>query len=188
MVYFLLGLIGFLALHSLRVLAPQWRDARVAAWGEQRWKIGYSLLSIALFVLLVWGFSHARQSPDLLWAPPAGMRHAGMLLTLAAFVLLVAAYVPRNHLRIWLRHPMTLGVALWAVAHLMMTGWLHSVLLAAGFLLWAIVLYLSARRRPAFRATVASPIATIATLVIGAGLWAAFALHLHRILIGVALF
>ena len=71
------------------------------------------------FVLLVWGYGLARQQPVVLWGPPpVWVRHVAALLTLVAFVLVVAAYVPGNEIKAKLRHPMILGVKVWAFAHL----------------------------------------------------------------------
>jgi uncharacterized membrane protein len=189
MILFLLGLAGFFALHSLRVVAPRWRAGRIAAWGEGPWKGIYSLLSIAFFVMLVWGYGQVRQAPTLLWLPPPALRHVGMLITLIALVLLVAAYVPRNHLRRLTGHPMTLAIAIWAVAHLLMTGWLHSVLLAVAMLVWALMVFFDARRRPvAAPPAASSALSSIVTIALGVAVWAGFAFDLHRRLIGVALF
>jgi len=188
MVYLLIGLVGFLAIHSIRIFAPGWREQRVAGMGEGAWKGLYSLLSIAFFVLLVWGYGQARLSPTLVWVPPVGLRHAGSLLTLVAFVLLVAAYVPRNHIKARLGHPMLLATKLWAFAHLLMNGWLHGMLVFGAFLLWAVLAFRSARRRPAARAAQPGWLGTLAAVVVGVALWVVFAVHLHRWLIGVAPF
>src|SRR5262245_37907239 len=94
------GLVLFLGMHSVRVFADGWRTAMVAKVGDRGWKAGYALVSIAGFVLLVWGYSVARQNPVVLWpAPPAGVRHLAALLTLVAFVLVAAAYVPGNQIK-----------------------------------------------------------------------------------------
>ena len=125
-----LGLVLFLGVHSTRIVAEGWRTGMVARLGEKPWKAAYSLVAIAGFVLMVWGYGLARQSPVLLWPqPPAGLRHLASLLTLAAFVLLVAAYVPRNHLRAKLHHPMVLAVKAWALAHLLANGTLADLVL-----------------------------------------------------------
>ncbi|ODS64973.1 MAG: hypothetical protein ABS41_00795 [Arenimonas sp. SCN 70-307] len=186
--WLVLGLLVFLGGHSLRIFAPAWRDARVASMGEVPFKVVYSLVSIAGFVLLVWGYAQARSGePVLLWVPPLGLRHAVSLLTLPAFILLVAAYVPGNHFKARLGHPMLLAVKLWALAHLLVNGWLHGVLLFGGFLLWAILGFRAARRRaPAPGGGRWLP--TLVSVVLGAVLWAGFVFHLHKLLIGVAPF
>jgi uncharacterized membrane protein len=184
----ILGLLIFLGLHSLRVFADDWRSRQLARFGERRWKGLYSLVSIAAFVLIVWGFMLARQPPVLLYLPPAWLRHLNALFTLLAFVLLAAAYVPRNHLKAKFGHPMLLAVKAWAFGHLLATGMLRDVLLFGAFLLWAIVLFVVSRRRDR-RAGTVYPAGTrrgdVLTVVIGLAAWALFAFWLHAWLIGV---
>lgn len=188
MLFFLLGLIGFLALHSVRVFAPRWRERCIARIGANAWRGLYSVASIGLFVLLLWGYGQARMSPQLLWLPPVAMRHVGALLVLIAFILVVAAFIPRNAIRARLAHPMTLGIKVWALAHLLMVGWLHADILFAAFLIWAILVFRSARRRPAAAAQPVSMIATGIAVVLGGAAWAGFAFWAHAKWIGVAPF
>lgn len=188
----LIGLIAFLGLHSLRVLAPGWRQARIGAWGEGAWKGAYSVLAIASFVLLVWGYGEARlDDPRLLWQPPAWARHLAATLTLPAFVLVVAAYVPGNQIKARIGHPMLAGVKLWALAHLLANGWLHGIIVFGAFAAWAIVLFASARRRDrasGVRRPAGRPLPTLIAFALGSALWALFAFHLHARWIGVAPF
>ncbi|HYM48786.1 MAG TPA: NnrU family protein, partial [Burkholderiaceae bacterium] len=86
------GLILFLGVHSVRIVADDWRSAQIARRGPKAWKGLYTLLSIAGFVLIVWGYGLARQSPVLLYSTPAWTRQSAALLTLGAFVLIAAAY------------------------------------------------------------------------------------------------
>ncbi|TFY97969.1 NnrU family protein [Ramlibacter rhizophilus] len=188
MVVLILGLVVFLGVHSVRIVAEDWRTRRVAGMGEGPWKGLYSLIALVGFVLIVWGYGLARQDPVVLWTPPRGMAHLAALLTLPAFVLLVAAYVPRNAIRARVHHPMILGVKLWALAHLLANGTLADVVLFGAFLLWAVFDFRSARRRapdagaPAGRG---SGGATAATLLVGVAAWALFAFWAHGWLIGV---
>ena len=96
--YLIAGLVLFLGVHSTRVFVNSWRNQTVARIGEKPFKGIYALLSIAGFVLLVWGYGQARQQSVMLWMPPTAMRHIASLLTLIAFVLLAATYVPRNQI------------------------------------------------------------------------------------------
>jgi len=184
----LLGLAIFLATHSTRIFAPAWREARIAGWGVARWKGVVSVLSVIGLLLIIWGYGQARQQPVLLWTPPGGLRHAAALLTLPAFVLLVAAYVPRNHFKSRLGHPMVLAVVLWAFAHLLVNGRLHGVLLFGSFLLWAMLSFRAARRREPPNQAPASTTRTLLAVVIGAAAWAGFAFYLHARWIGMAPF
>jgi hypothetical protein len=87
--------------------------------GANAWKGGYSLLSLLGFGLLVWGYGQARLDPVLLWTPMIGTRHFAALLMLPSFILLAAAYVPRNGIKARVHHPMVLAVKVWALAHLL---------------------------------------------------------------------
>lgn len=189
MLLLVLGLLLFLGVHSTRVFAEGWRTATIARVGEKAWKGGHAVLSIVGFALLVWGYGLARQQPVLLWSqPPVAMRHVAALLTLVAFVLLAAAYVPRNQLKAKLHHPMILSVKLWAFAHLLANNTLADLLLFGGFLLWAVLDFRSARQRDRADGKVYPPGSagrTALTVVVGAVAWAVFAFWLHGAWIGV---
>ncbi len=188
MIILILGLLVFLGVHSVRIVGEGWRAQTIRRIGAQPWKGVYSIASIVGFGLIVWGFGLARQQPVQLWSPPTGMRHLAALLTLIAFVLLAAAYVPGNGIKARVHHPMVLAVKLWALAHLLANGNLAHVLLFGSFLMWAVLNFSAARRRDRLSGTVYAPgktAATITTLVVGAAAWAVFGFWLHGWLIGV---
>jgi uncharacterized membrane protein len=191
MAMLILGLLLFLGVHSIRVFADDWRTRQIARLGANGWKGLYALVSIAGFVVLVWGFGLARQHPVLVWSPPMALRHLNALFTLIAFVLLAAAYVPGNAIKARIGHPMLAAVKLWAFGHLLAAGMLHDVLLFGAFLVWAVVDFMVSRRRDR-AAGVSYPkgpaLRTVLTVVIGVAAWAAFAFWLHRPLVGVSPF
>ena len=159
-----------------------------ARLGPSSWKALYSLVSVIGLGLVVWGFGLVRQQPVQLWSPPTGMRHLAALLTLIAFVLLVAAYVPGNGIKARLHHPMVLGVKVWALAHLISNGNLGHVVLFGSFLVWSIFDFRASRRLDRATGTRyprGTAGATGITVAIGVGTWIAFALWLHGLLIGV---
>jgi uncharacterized membrane protein len=188
MTYLIAGLILFLGVHSVRIVADDFRTRWQQRLGEGAYKGLYSAVSLLGFVLIVWGFGLARETPVVLWSPPAGMRHVAALLTLFAFVLLAASYVPHNYLKARLHHPMVLSVKVWALAHLLSNGNLAHVLLFGSFLAWSVVCFSAARRRdraqsvtyPAGTAT-----GTAVCVVVGAVAWGIFAMVLHGLLVGV---
>ena len=189
MIWMLLGLLMFLGLHSVRIVADDWRTAQIARMGEARWKLAYTALSLLGFALLVWGYGLARAQPVLLWTPPRVMNHVAALLMLLSFVLLAAAYVPRNVFKARMGHPMVLSVKVWALAHLLANGNLADVLLFGAFLLWAVANFSAARRRDRAAGTVypsASNGGTVLAVLAGVAAWALFAFWLHAPLIGVA--
>lgn len=197
MTVLVLGLVLFLGVHSLRVVAEGWRGAMLARVGEKVWKGVVSLVAIAGFVLVVWGYALARQNPVVLWPqPPVAVRHVAALLTLVAFVLLVAAYVPGNQIKARLHHPMVIGVKVWAFAHLIANNTLADLVLFGAFLVWAVLDFRAARKRekranpfpgePAGPPRAAEGVRTAITVVVGIAAWAVFAFWLHRAWIGVS--
>jgi uncharacterized membrane protein len=188
MAMLVLGLVLFLGVHSTRIFADDWRTATIGRIGEKAWKGIYSVVSIAAFVLLVWGFMRARQNPVLLWTPPAGMRHVTALLMVPAFMLFVAPYVPGNWFKARLHHPQLLSVKVWAVGHLLANGMLIDLLVFGGFLVWAVLGYVAARRRDRAAGTVYAPATTrgtLITVVVGLVAYVVFAFWLHGWLFGV---
>jgi uncharacterized membrane protein len=188
MTLLILGLFLFLGVHSVRIVADGWRSRVLARRGEALWKGAYALLSLAGFALIVWGYGAARAQPVLLWAAPTWTRHLAALLTLPAFVLLVAAYVPGNAIKARLKHPMVLGVKLWALAHLLANNTLADLLLFGAVLAWAMFDFRSARQRDraqqiAYAPGRAGP--TMLAVVVGLAAWAGFAFWAHAAWIGV---
>ena len=188
MAVLLLGLVLFLGVHSTRVFAEPWRVRTIGRVGEKRYKGVYTLVSLAGFALLVWGYSLARQQPVVLWSPPRGMNHLAALLMGVSFVLLAAAYVPRNAIQARLHHPMVLGVKVWALAHLLANGTLADVVLFGSFLLWAVLDFRAARQRDRIAQVASAPGTTKGTAIAavsGLVLYAVFAFWAHAWLIGV---
>jgi uncharacterized membrane protein len=182
------GLLLFLGVHSVRIVAEDFRSAQIARLGQNGWKSLYSLASIAGFALIVWGFGVARQQPVVLWPTPTWLRHLASLLTLVSFVLVAAAYVPANGIKARLRHPMVLGVKAWALAHLIANNTLAEVLLFGSFLVWAVFSYRAAKALDRAAGTTYPAGNTSRTLVaLAAGVigWAAFAFWAHAAWIGV---
>jgi uncharacterized membrane protein len=188
MLTLVLGLFLFLGIHSTRIFADDWRTSAIGRIGPLPWKGLYSLLSLLGFVVLVWGFRMARQDTLVLWSSPAWMKHVTAVLMMVSFILLAAAYIPRNSIKARLHHPMVLAVKVWALGHLLSNGVAADVLLFGGFLLWAVLSFRAARQRDRANHTVYPPgnaIGTTITITVGLVAWSVFALFLHGPLIGV---
>ena len=188
MTYLILGLILFLGVHSVRILADGLRTRTIDRIGLNPWKGLYTLVSLAGFALLCYGYGLSRGDPGLIWNPPAWTRHATALLTLVSFILLAAAYVPGNRVKARVGHPMVAGVTVWAFAHLLSNGRAGDVLLFGAFLAWAVADYLAARRRDRAAGTVYPVLgASRDAVVVVSGIvaYAAFAFWLHFWLTGV---
>lgn len=185
MTILILGLLLFLGAHSVRIVADDWRTRQIARLGEGAWKGGYTVVSLLGFGLIIWGYGLARLEPVPLWTPWIGGRHLASLLTLVSFVLLVAAYVPGNAIKAKLGHPMVLAVKVWALAHLLANHTLADLVLFGSFLVWAVLDFRSARRRPAVVPVATSALRTALVVVIGLLAWAGFAMWAHAAWIGV---
>ena len=83
---------------------------------------------------------------------------------------------------------MILGVKVWALAHLLANGTLVDLILFGSFLLWAVLDFRSARKRPILmpEKAVVSTKATVIVIISGIVIWAAFIFGLHQYLIGVS--
>ena len=143
----LLAVVGFVGLHLLLPLPPI-RARLVAAVGEGAFRIGYSIQSVVLLVLVALAYREAVYEP--LW-------HASWLGWLPVVVMPVALWlvvgslstrnptsvapggqavlVPGAELPLYTaitRHPMLWGFLLWALAHLAANGDLASLFLFGG--------------------------------------------------------
>ncbi len=180
MLIMIIGLLIFLGVHSVRIVAEDWRTAQIQRMGELPWKAAYAVASIIGLAIAIWGYGQMRLDPTWLWFPPTGLKHAVSLFMIPAFILLVAAYVPCNHIQAKLGHPMLLAVKLWAFSHLLANGRLGDIVFFGAFLVWAILCFRSARRRtPAATPASARIGSTIATVVVGLVAYFVFAMYLH---------
>jgi uncharacterized membrane protein len=206
MTQLILGLILFLGAHSVRIWADGWRNQTIEAYGEKAFKGVYALVSILGFYLLVVGYGEARLQTVALWNPPIFTKHISMLLMLLSSILLVATYIPRNHFKMRLGHPMVLSVKVWALSHLLANGNLADLVLFGSFLIWAVLNFRSARARdralllnlndaedPAGESIAESEsahqpklLSTIITLVGGIAIWALITFVLHAKIVGVS--
>jgi uncharacterized membrane protein len=131
------GLALFLAPHVLTAFRGQ-RQAVIARVGENTYKIVYSIVSLIGLVLIVYGYSRYRADGWInVWSPPAWTRHVAVLLIWPSIVFLVAAYFP-GRIKTALKHPMLVGVKLWALAHLIANGNLGSIVLFGALLAYAV--------------------------------------------------
>ena len=188
MIFLVLGLLLFLSTHSVRIFAEDWRSRQLARLGEGRWKVLYSLTSLAGFILLVWGYGMTRAAPDV-WTPPEWTHYLALPLTAVSFVLIAAANVKGTHIKAAVGHPMVLGVKVWALAHLLANGRPGDIVLFGSLLVWAIFNYRAARKRDRLAGVTypAGPPTRDAIALMGGLIgWAVFVMFLHRWLIGVS--
>ncbi|WP_431320005.1 NnrU family protein [Rhizobium sp. YTU87027] len=190
MALLVVGIIIFLGLHLIRVIAPGFRQSMIDSLGENGWKGVYSVVSILSLILLIYGFGQARQVTGILYTPPVWMAHITLTLMLLALICLVASLLPMGHIAVKTKHPMVLSVKIWAFAHLLANGETSSVLLFGAFLAWGVILRIALKRRERAGRLTLRPFVSgkydLYAVIIGVVAWALITFKLHELLIGVA--
>ncbi len=190
MAILVLGIILFLGLHLIRVVAPGFRAGVIESRGKGTWMGIYAILSLIGLCLIIYGFGQARSETGMLYDPPVFMRHIALLLMLFAFIFLAAGFLPAGRIAVAVKHPQVLSIKVWALAHLLANGETSSVLLFGSFLAWAVILRISLKRReragervlPVFK----SASNDVLAVIIGLVAYVLFVWKLHEWLIGVA--
>ena len=187
MTVFIIGLFIFFGIHSFRIVSESGYQATLRRLGEGRFTGGYSLLSLIGLVLVVYGYGWARAGQGVLYEPFVGYEHVALVLVPISFILVAAAYAPAGHVKTAVRHPMVLGVAIWAFAHLLANGGTADVILFGAFFVWAVVDYLNSLGRSGpVQAGRPSARGDVVVVVAGLLVSAAFLGGLHRWLVGVS--
>lgn len=191
MLILVLGLVLFLGVHLVPT-APDVRAGLAARYGEAAFKIGFSILSLIGFALIVIGYHKLQVMTGKnvqLWSPPDWTKHVAFLLMWPALIFLVAAYVP-SRIRTALKHPMLVAIKTWALAHLIANGDLASLLLFGSFLAYAVYDRISVKRRGApgpLGHAVGSAKGDVIVVLVGTALYAFMLFLGHGLLIGVPL-
>ena len=191
MMLLIVGLIVFLGVHLLPTF-PAVRDDFRNRFGASTYKIGFSVLSLIGFAVIILGYYKMQLHPGknpVLWESPTWMRHVALTLMLPAIIFLVAANVP-SKIRNAVRHPMLLAIKLWALAHLLVNGDVASLLLFGSFLAYAIYDRISVKERgalgPLGDKQSTSAVNDLVVVGVGLALYAALLFGGHQWLIGVS--
>jgi len=188
MLILVLGLILFLGIHSVAIVALPLRN-RAAAVSEMGWKLFYAIISLAGLWLIARGYAQYRLDPYIVYVTPVWMRHLAALLLLPVFILFLAPYFPGRIKRVTV-HPQLIAVKLWAVSHLLVNGALGDLVLFGSFLAWAVVDRISMKRREQ-RPLPGAPESAyndVILVIAGLALYGATVVWGHKWLIGVAPF
>ena len=188
MIYLVIGIIIFIATHSLRIFADDWRSQMLTRLGVLPWKGLNSVVTIAGIAFIAYGYGIARQAPIVLWSPPIWISHLVSLLMLVSMIFLLAAYVPGNGIKSRVGHPMVIAVKIWAFSHLLANGSVADLILFGTLLAWAAMSFRAARqrdRRDGVGRPPAELLKTMITVVGGALVWVWFVFQGHAWLIGV---
>src|ERR1041384_1716757 len=146
LVILIVGLAVFIGMHLVTTQRDR-RAALIARIGEGPYKGLLSLVSVVGVVLIAWGFGRYRATGcGVVWSPPLWTRHVVVALMWIASICIVAAYSP-GKIKATLKHPMLVGVKIWAAAHLIANGDLGSIVLFGSILGWAVFDRISLKRR-----------------------------------------
>jgi len=130
MIWLILGVALWWGAHLFKRIAPAAR----ARMGEEK---GKKPIAIALFlsiVLMIIGYRMA--DGEVFWARHPATVGVNNLLMLVS-VYLFAASGMKTAVARKMRHPMLWGMALWAIAHLLVNGDVPSFILFGGLLVWS---------------------------------------------------
>jgi uncharacterized membrane protein len=183
------GLAVFLGTHVFTTRREA-RAALIARLGEGPYKLLYSLVAALGLVLIGYGYGDYRANDWIaVWEPPAWTRHVAVLLMWPAVIAILAAYLP-GRIKATLKHPMLVGVKLWAFAHLIANGDLGSIILFGSILAWAVFDRIAVKRRgdPLPIARAGAWKNDLLAVVAGTILYLALGLVFHPVVIGVPAF
>jgi uncharacterized membrane protein len=195
----ILGLILFLGTHSLRIYSEPLRSSLIEKFGIGTFKVVYALLSLLGILFIVNGHDEALQIITWGWDPPIFTKHINILFMLIASVMLISAYIPNNHIKGYLKHPMILSVKVWALAHLIANGEGANIILFGSILIWSVLNFRAARKRDRIQMQTHSDshpmstalnkeyslVSTLICIISGAVIWCIMLGYLHNILFGV---
>lgn len=140
---FIIGLVLFFGMHVVPEL-PGLRDALVKQFSEKGFKGLFAIISLVGLVLIVWGFHKAPHVE--MFEPAAWAKWPAILLMPFVLILLASAHM-KGRIRLALRHPMMIGVGLWAAVHMIANGDRNGLILFGAFLVYSIISIWSANRR-----------------------------------------
>ena len=181
----ILGMIILFGGHLL--LYTPLRPALKARMGEGPFKGAFSLVALVGLGLMIWGYGMTRSGPaaaEILYWLGDWTRHAAMLIVLIAFIVLAASF-HKGRLKLWLRQPQSIAIALWAGAHLLANGRLAAVLFFGGFLALALIDIAVSTVRGDVPRYVPKPSHDVIAVVAGVLLFAFFLLVFHPLMLNV---
>lgn len=181
MLYLIAGIILFFGMH----LVPGFAGVKanlITRFGEMGYRGLFSIIAALGLGLIIWGRASAGHDP--VYAPPDWGRHAPHLFMLPVFILLAAANM-KGRIRKITRHPMLLGVLMWAAAHLLVNGDVASILLFGSFAAFSVVDMVLANARGDAPVYVLKPVHDLMAIVGGALVYLVFLLFAHSFLFGV---
>ena len=158
------GIVLFFGIHLFT--STPLRSVAVSRVGDKAYKGIFSLLSLVGLGLIIWGFVQARSEPDavsLVYNSPQWSAPITSVLVLVGLIMIASSH-GKGHIRKIVRQPMSVGIVLWAMGHLLSNAHTYEVILFGSFLAYAvfdIMLSTAKGKRPSYTPKVKADIIAI---------------------------
>ncbi len=130
------GVLIWIGVHLIPALARPMRQNLIDKMGNNVYRGLFALAILASLILIVVGWRASAVS--YVYVLPASVKTIAFLLICVSIIVIGSAHHP-SAIKRFIRHPMLTGVALWAVAHLLVNGSSRAIVLFGGLGLWALV-------------------------------------------------
>lgn len=136
MTVLIVGVVIWVAVHLIPTLGQKSKQELIDRLGDKGYQAFFTLMILAAVGFIIAGW---RSTPEeFLYVAPAWVRTLSFVLVVIAFLLIGAAHHP-TMIKRFIRHPMLVGVALWAISHLLVNGTTRALVLFGGLGLWALI-------------------------------------------------
>ncbi len=145
MTFLILGIILFLAIHLVPQF-PELKDRFIDKIGLTGYRALHGVIALSSVFLIVYGYFESRTDPVIIWYPPFWTRHLVATLMIIASILVFAAPFA-GKIKEKLTSPLSVGLKLWALAHLIGNGTLGDIVVFGFFLAFAVSYRISLKKR-----------------------------------------
>ncbi|WP_370337904.1 NnrU family protein [Parvularcula marina] len=187
MTIFLAGLALFIGIHLFTGLARGPRAAIIGKIGAMPYKGLFSLITLAGLILLIYGWKQVVPGEPY-YVLPDWVRYITYFCVWIALILTVAANLPAGKIAAMAKHPMVLGMKLWAFGHLLANGDLRSVILFGAVLAWGVIDRIALKKRGDMGRPFKTGFGDVLAITIGTAGFAVILLWAHVYIAGVPLF
>jgi len=130
------GVLVWIVVHLTPAIARPLRGKVIDRLGNNGYRGLFALAIFGSIALIVVGW---RSTPEtFVYALPDWASPVGFVMMIVAFALIGAAQ-HRSTIKRYIRHPMLIGVFVWAVSHLLTNGSTRALVLFGGIGLWALL-------------------------------------------------
>ncbi|MFQ3229876.1 NnrU family protein [Reinekea sp.] len=137
MIWLIVGLVLWSVSHSIKPIFPKFRQKITDSLGLDKSKGLFSSLVLVSIIFIIYGWRHA--DPSLLvYTAPKWLFIPSLVLIFISIYLFISSTAGLRY-RQWIRHPQLLGLIILSGGHLLTNGEVRSIILFAGFAIWALI-------------------------------------------------